>query len=299
MSSTTIPSGGSQGPSDARIFTIAPVRFVMPEGYLPDPYFVFEGRDTKLLVTAYVETQEADAAAILARRFKDLEDAGLGFELERQEAVKAGVRRAQVMVVSNGHGEAKFTICLCLVAMERDRFWEIRYEFKGEKTGSTQEFDRIVTSLRFPGDPPSPVPLKIPENQQNVKLFGLQALLPKSFRRTTAYTFENAGAGISWAVDAAFLSLEGLTVQPEPDTPMIKEIRRQSVTLGLAKGSTQLLRATNPETGRPGDWIVRANVVIAERAQVILRGKTAGATSAKLETDLEFILQNIVLEKES
>jgi hypothetical protein len=299
MSQAPDPAGTPPAPPEARRFLVAPARFVMPEGHVPDPYFVLEAPHEKLVLSFYSENRDGGSAAVLAQRLKDLELSGLNFVLERKGSAKIDGRAASLMVISTGNGKDKYTVCIGLVGMEPRRFWDVRYEFEFPGEGGAQEFGRLLGALRFPGSvPPDPAP-EIPEDRQHVDLFGLRAILPSRLRRTSAYTFRDAAAEVSWSVDACWNAAKLSTIAPEPVTPMIKEVRRQDISQDSISGTAIQSRCTNPGTGRPGDFILRADVVIARQAHAILRGQAPGTAAARLDADLDFLLRNASLEKEA
>jgi hypothetical protein len=292
--SAAIPSATPE----ERKFRIAPVCFVMPEGHLPDPFFVYQAAHEKLVLASYVENRDGDAAAILSRRLKNLKRFGTDFVLERRKLVKIGGRGGALMIVSTGNGKDKYTVGLCLVGMKARRVWDARYEFEFPGEGGTDEFENILADFRFPDSVPPTAASPIAEDIQDVDLFGLRAVLPIRLRRTTAYTFKDSAAGVSWEVDAGWRSSGISTIEPERDTPMIKEVRRQDISQDSAAGTSILYRCTNAQTGGLGDSILRAEVIIARQARAIFRGRAPENAAERLDADLEFLLRHATLEQE-
>jgi hypothetical protein len=298
MSQATESAASPPALAEERKFRIAPVCFALPEACVPDPFFVFSAAQEKLMLTICVEERDGDAAAVLSRRLKDLKLCGVDFAVEQRKLVKIGGHAGALLVVSVGTGQEKTTIGLCLVAMKSRRFWDLHYEFQFPGEGSTDEFENLLADVRFPDSVPPAPTTPLTEDLQSVDLFGLRAILPLRLRRTTAYRFKDPAASVSWEVDAAWRSAPLATMDPEPDSPMIKELRRQEISLDSISGTSIQYRCTDPGTGRPSDFVLRADVILARQARVILRGTGPESAAARLDADLDFLLRNAALEKE-
>ncbi len=289
-------------PSDSRVLSVGPVRLTMPDGCVAELFFTFTGQDEKLMVTSYLETGDVDTKELAARRLESSRElVGDGLEVFRRQPGKVGDRVSYVTILKCTESDGQTSMfCQMLIELGRKRFLDLKYEFGQHSRGSLEEFDRIIGTLRLKDDrAPREASAAAPAGWADLDLSAVVLRLPPRLTRVTPYSFADTAKNIEWSADGWPLSWAPghptNTIPPDVSSPMSVVKRTETVSANQVVGTLTTISTTDPETGEIGDRIVRGEVVVCERARVIVRGRGPDSTAEKLEADLKRVLQNLIL----
>jgi len=285
-------------PDKSNDLLIGPVRVMLPPGCVAQLFFSFDARDEKLNISSYQETQDGGPGDVAARRVASVAQ-GLGDSLQvlRQQPGTIFGFPSYLLLLrfkdDSGHvsNSSQF-----FIETGPRRFIELRYEFGANSSGSQDDFDTVVRSLRLkaagrpPADrqpsPPAWITWDLPE---------ITMALPTRLKRTTPYTFNDPERRQKWVADAWSLPRDAMTMQsypipPEPNSPIPLDRHQESFSSNNVAGTLTFLRTVNTETGKPGNRVARAEVLVDQHISVVIRGTAPDSSGDALGQDIKSIL---------
>jgi hypothetical protein len=217
----------------------------------------------------------------------------------REKAGKVGEHPSFEIIIKAQEPDGKiFTICLALIKLSPKRFLDVTYQFGDRKNPGFEDFDQMIASLRFDIDEaPREKPAAPPPGwilREDIPTLRLQ--MRTRLKRTTPYAFADVRRQVRWSAEAWVLGLKpegGLdTIPPEVSSPM-RTAKEDSYSHNDVAGSISTIRAVDPETGRAGERVVRAEMVLKQKFRVVIRGAGPDSSGEKLDADLKFIFKNL------
>jgi hypothetical protein len=170
---------------------------------------------------------------------------------------------------------------------------ELSYEFGTGGNGDYATFDKVIACLQW-GVPD--LNAQAPKGWQPRLIDHGTLPLPERLSRTSPFRAKNPAQMSQWSVDAMEIGAdEGkrqLSIAPEQESPMFRSEKDSVLPDGFA-GRLTVWSVVDPEMGVLGQNVVRANVLIDEKVQIVLRGVGPKDSATRLETELATILEQL------
>ncbi len=291
-------------PDDSRTLKVGPVLLTMPDGCVPEIFLNFTGPDEKLEFSLCSEATDAEPKTLAERNMavsKAL--AGDAMKVLREKPGQTGDRLTYESVIKAGEPDGKVaTMCQYLTRLRPKLFLDISFQFGSRNPGGLEDFDRMIQSLHVAGDKvPAEKPKAPPSGwilREDIPRLTIQ--MRSRLKRTTAYSFADARRGIRWVAEGWVLGQKPEagtnTIPPEIVSPM-RTPKEDSFASPDVAGTLTTVRTVDPESGKAGERVVRAEVVVEQKVRMSIRGTGPDAAGERLDADLKFILNNLVATK--